>query len=42
MMVTYCLAHLRLNIGKLVNGINRLGVEDNGHLLSSSLEAEQR
>lgn len=28
--------------GELVNGIDRLGVEEGGHLLSSSLEAEQR
>ena len=42
MMATYCLAHWRLNRGKLVNGIDRLGVEDDGQLLSSSLEAIQR
>ena len=30
------------NEGELVNGIDSLGIEDDSHLLSSSLEAEQR
>ena len=30
------------NDGELVNGIDSLGIEDDSHLLSSSLEAEQR